>query len=167
MRFGDKDYEYWGFLTREEWQLLFAVTACREITDMLPVQSPTHSYPNLIRELTQRHDFKFQNLYVDDDNDLRSWNDDPVCPENMLFFKMITQNMPLDYLTHIPAALTFSERHKELEVVRDVLRQGLAKFEEMNRQHSDMFKQLPKDQLKDFEELFESAHKDVTGKVLH
>lgn len=142
MRFPDDDLSYWGFLSREEWQFCYALTFARQLLGLVPVTKLNLAFRDVIIE-AHRDGYSWSNLEADDDDHLHSRNDDPVCPENLLFLRMIQLAIPPDYDVHVPGAIQFAEEAGEpLSFHVATLRGALDRMTEIDGKDRARHKQL-------------------------
>jgi hypothetical protein len=98
-----------AYLTREEWQLAFALSFAHEfLGDAGPFASFGESLRYAVSYLAQ-NGMEFQGVTVTSDGRIIPTQEEPVCPENLASCALIVYGSAPDYETHLPAAIAFAE----------------------------------------------------------
>ncbi len=97
-----------AYLTREEWQLCFALSFAHEfLADAGPFSTLGESLRYAVAYLAE-NGMEFQGVAVTADGRIIPNHEDPVCPENLASCALIVYGSSPDYETHLPAAIEYA-----------------------------------------------------------
>ncbi len=115
-----------AYLTREEWQLCFAVSFAHQyLGDAGPFDSLADELRYAITYLSQ-NGMDFEALAVAADGRIVPTQEEPVCEGNLASCALIVYGGSPDYETHLPAAIAYAEEvvphlHSDIEMLREAL----------------------------------------------
>ena len=124
----DESLLWWEYLTREEWQALYAISCCEEMLQIRATGlSVSASMKDLLRRLVLEHGVRFTQLCVAPDGELWTEAEESVEPRNALFAVMLQKGRlgGPDYLIHMLAAVDWAQKQDGLERFVELLRDGL------------------------------------------
>lgn len=154
--FDKGDKEWWTYITRKEWQFLYATTCAREMMEETPLGADVdESMRWLIHELETQHQYRFSGIEMSSDGTLSTTMDIPVCKENLFFFLMMRQGIPPDLETHLHAAILFSDAFPEFDT--SALRGALGRVEG----HLEQVEQATRQRVRDMPEDEKRMHIEV------
>lgn len=126
VRFEGGNVLYWLWMTRQEWQLAFALSGALEAERLIEGgQSLGAAMRAAVVYLSRKYDFFWTGLTVDQDGALWTRREEPVEVANELFVTALRRGVALSYDVHFPAAIEEIERREpgaRLEL--DMLRQA-------------------------------------------
>lgn len=126
--FDKGDKEWWTYITREEWQFLYATTCAREMMEEAPLETDVDVAMRwLLYELQSHHGYDFSGVSMSGNGELTTTRDELVCKENLYFFLLLRQGIPPDLEVHLHAAIAFAEALPEFDI--SILRGALARAE--------------------------------------
>jgi hypothetical protein len=114
-----------AYLTREEWQLAFAISFAHQyLGDAGPFNSFGEEMRYAVTYLGQ-NGMEFQGIAVTADGRIVPTQEDPVCEANLASCALMVYGSSPDYETHLPAALDFAEEviphlRSDIEMIEQV-----------------------------------------------
>lgn len=153
--------EWWIYLTREEWQALFAVSASLEANGALPTPPFMHmSFENAAQYLVREHGATFVHLHFANDGTMWSEEDVAPFPENSLWISMIAKGLSPDRRTHFPAAIQWL-RQNCLDFPVEMVEEELDKSERDAAQVSAEMKAMPDEDRQQMRDWFQQQMADA------
>ncbi len=126
---------YLLWMTRAEWQLVHGLSFAWEVHGLMPeFRTLGASYRWVIAKLQREHGYEFSGLRVDQDGDLWSTVEEPVCRENVATIQLMRSGLAPDLEVHLAAAIAFAEQRVpglDAEPLRQVLDDLRRKIEQI------------------------------------
>lgn len=152
------DLAYWIWMSREEWELVYALSQALQESDLLPRDIGLNfAFYNTIFGL-QKNGFHFKQIRLSDDGWMFLLGDQPRERRNELFIRMFERNLAPDYEEHLKVALKVAREHELPENIIQVLETARSRTERRLKQRKKAWAAVPKDQVKILMDEFYEQH---------
>ncbi len=153
------DLAYWIWMSREEWELVYALSQALQESDLLPRDIGLNfAFYNTIFGL-QKNGFHFKQIRLSDDGWMFLLGDQPRERRNELFIRLFERNEAPDYEIHLEVALRLAREHELPEDVIQVLETARSRTERRLTQRRKAWAEVPKEEVKLIMEEFREQHR--------